>query len=154
MEFSTLGLIDEWERFNLKVLSRKRGDDDDEWEQLALSSSGKVISDAVKKAQMFLAESAPDEFGIGSHILHVVIDEDNVLEPPTSSDIRVTLSDDQSESHDSETDGDGILDVAVSTTMSGSDSIYLPDVYKPLYNDESLKNPFYAKFKERKEERN
>jgi hypothetical protein len=149
--------LNEWDRFNLKALSRKRGKSDniDDWEELASSSSGKAISDAIEKAQMFLIESAPDEFGEGSHILHVVIDDDNVLETPKSShDLRVTLMDEHSEKCDTDTEGDGILEVAVSMTMSGSDSQYLPDVYKPLYNDESLKNPMYAKFKERKDETN
>ena len=125
----------------------------DDWEELASSSSQKAISDAIEKAQLFLIESAPDEFGEGSHILHVVIDNDNVLETPRSShDLRVTLTDTKSETYDANTEGDGLLDVVVSMTMSGSDSQYLPDAYKPLYNDESLKNPLYAKFKERKDD--
>jgi hypothetical protein len=44
----------------------------------------------------------------------------------------------------------GILHVSVSATMAGSESDYLPDVYRPLYDDLSLRNPTYEQFRERR----
>eukprot|EP00529_Nitzschia_sp_RCC80_P018468 CAMPEP_0113467784 /NCGR_PEP_ID=MMETSP0014_2-20120614/15000_1 /TAXON_ID=2857 /ORGANISM="Nitzschia sp." /LENGTH=508 /DNA_ID=CAMNT_0000360117 /DNA_START=156 /DNA_END=1682 /DNA_ORIENTATION=+ /assembly_acc=CAM_ASM_000159 len=45
------------------------------------------------------------------------------------------------------------LQVQISSTMPGSESQYLPEVYKELYNDPSLRNPLYDKFKSRKQEK-
>jgi hypothetical protein len=44
----------------------------------------------------------------------------------------------------------GILHVSVSATMAGSESDYLPEVYRPLYDDLSLRNPTYEQFRERR----
>ena len=45
------------------------------------------------------------------------------------------------------------LQVQISSTMPGSESQYLPEVYRDLYNDPLLRNPLYDKFKSRKEEK-
>jgi len=45
----------------------------------------------------------------------------------------------------------GILQVTVATTMSGSESEYLPDVYRPLFDDPKLKNPLYGNYKDRRQ---
>ena len=44
----------------------------------------------------------------------------------------------------------GILHVGVSATMAGSESDYLPEAYRPLYEDLSLRNPTYEQFRERR----
>jgi hypothetical protein len=46
----------------------------------------------------------------------------------------------------------GILHVGVSATMAGSESEYLPEVYRPLYEDMTLRNPIYMAFKEKQQQ--
>jgi hypothetical protein len=89
----------------------------------------------------------------GSHIIHVVLENSDAVESPSSGhDLKVTLSEDSPDLIEEERQI-GILQVAISTTMSGSDSEYLPKVYEPLYTDETLRNPLYARYKERQEEK-
>ena len=110
------------------------------------------MAKAVEKITMALAD-APDDMESGSHIVHVVLDNSDAVETPSSThDLKVTLSEDSPDLTEDERQT-GALQVAISTTMSGSDSEYLPEVYKPLYSDESLRNPLYAKYKERQEEK-
>ena len=99
---------------------------------------------------------APDELGDGSHIINVILDIDDedtrmVECPKVGHEIRLTMDDDDLASP---ADAPGILQVAISATMAGSESDYLPEVYKELYSDESLRNPLYAKFKNRQRDRN
>jgi len=44
----------------------------------------------------------------------------------------------------------GILHVGISATMAGSESEYLPNAYRPLYEDLSLRNPLYEKYRQRR----
>lgn len=150
MDFSTM-FSDDWEHFEMQLSSRKQAEGE-KWETLAFSTVD-ALGKAVERATMCLAESAPDEMGEGSHILHVVLEDSKVVETPKSShDLRVTLTEDAFADDSGEGGKAGILQVAVAATMAGSDSQYLPEVYKSLYNDETLRNPRFAKFKERKEE--
>ncbi|KAL3902975.1 MAG: hypothetical protein SGILL_010624 [Bacillariaceae sp.] len=149
MDFGSI-FSDEWDRFELKMLSRKQGEEG-EWGEL-IASSQDSMAKAVEKVTMALAD-APGDMESGSHIIHVVLESlDSVETPSSSHDLRVTLSEDSPDLTDDERQT-GVLQVAISTTMSGSDSEYLPEVYKPLYKDESLRNPLYAKYKERQEEK-
>jgi len=147
--------LGDYNRFELRVSTKKRGgsenDDEHKWNQI-YSLPGDVISTAIERVIVSLAEVDSDDLGTGSHIINVALDDAKVLEmPKPKNDLQVTLLEIGDEG---EKDVDiGKLEVAIVTTMSGSESEYLPDVYKPLYNDESLRNPLYAKFKERKAKR-
>jgi hypothetical protein len=150
MDFSKLFLGD-WEHFQMQISSRKQGKEK-KWEKLA-SSTKTSLGKAVERATVCLAESAPGKMGEGSHILHVVLEDSLALETPlTCHDLRVTLTDDTFEADDSEGVELGVLEVAVAATMAGSESQYLPDAYLPLYSDETLRNPRFSIFKERKED--
>lgn len=151
--------IDEWDKYHLVLSSRKN--EQDEWTTLTeVAHSSGVIGNAVERALMNLAESPPDEFADGSHIVHVLLHHENEKNdeectepgatasiddvdcPKTGHELRVTMDDD-----DYIDGAPGVLQVAVRASMAGSDSDYLPDAYKALYEDESLRNPLYAKFK-------
>jgi hypothetical protein len=154
VDFGFLLSMGDYNRYQLKVLSRKQADDDEgdegqSWDQLC-SLPGDIISNAIERAIVCLAEVDSDDLGSGSHIIHVALDEAELFDMPKSkNDLRVTIVEtaDRGE-EDTEV---GILEVAIVTTMSGSDSEYLPKAYEPLYGDETLKNPLYAKFKRRQE---
>ncbi|KAG7348315.1 hypothetical protein IV203_017020 [Nitzschia inconspicua] len=147
MDFSSM-FSDDWERFKMRLSSRKQGERE-QWESLSTSKEDSLVK-AVERATICLAEAAPVEMGEGSHILHVILkDADSVEAPMSSHDLRVTLIaelDDNDEGNEA-----GVLQVAVAATMAGSDSQYLPEAYKPLYNDETLRNPRFNEFMERKQ---
>jgi hypothetical protein len=153
--------LDEWKQYRLCVASRKQNeddddddDDDDDWIELA-ASTGTQIGDALERALLCLAQTPPDELGEGSHIVHVLLNEsDNnndiaVVEcPTTGTELRVTLE---------QKFGDiapGILQVAISASMAGSESEFLPKAYKPLFEDETLRRDSYTEFKERLQNNN
>jgi hypothetical protein len=150
MDFSTL-FSNDFEDFQMMLSSRKQGEEDeDKWEKLTCSTESS-LGKAVERATFCLAESAPNELGEGSHILHVVLEDSVAVETPmTSHDLRVTLTDETFEGDGSEGVELGVLEVAVAATMAGSESQYLPDAYQPLYSDEKLRNPRFARFKERR----
>ena len=156
VDFGFINSMGNYNRYQLRVSSKKRGDsnddgDDEKWDELS-SLPGGVISKAIERAIVCLAEAESDDLGSGSHIIHVALDDSKVIEMPKSkNDLQVTIVEIGDE--DEEDVDVGILEVAIITTMSGSESEYLPDAYKPLYADESLRNPLYAKFKKRTKER-
>jgi hypothetical protein len=142
--------LDEWENFKI-VLSSKEKDESD-WTKLAVSSPNS-ISGAIERAVLFLSETAPDALGVGSHILNVIltIDGDDLALECPRNEMRVLMDDD--DFIDDPEAASGVLEVAISSSIAGSESEYLPYAYKPLYENESLRNPLYAKFKKRQEER-
>jgi len=149
VDFGSLGIMSDWDNFELKVTSKKRGDGS--WIQLSVSS-GDAISRAIERTFLCLAENAPDDLAEGSHIVHVPLDSVDVVElPKTNHEMQVTLSEKYNDDTNLEV---GILQVIISASMSGSESEYLPDVYKTLYYDETFQNPRYVAHKQRKEERN
>jgi hypothetical protein len=92
------------------------------------------IVDTVNKAIRALAEEPPTALGDGSCIVHVVWAESaDMTECPTTSgsEIWVLL-------FENDDDGTvvGTLHVRVETTAAGS---YLPDAYKPLFGDVTLR---------------
>ena len=111
-----------------------------------------VIEKVIERVIVCLSEVEPDDLGSGYHIIHVALDDSKVLEMPKPKNVlQVTLVEIGDEGKE---DADvGILEVDIVTTMSGSESEFFPDAYKPLYADESLRNPLYATFKNRKEKR-
>lgn len=155
VDFGYLNSLADFSSYEFRVSSKKHVSSEDtdpqEWNRI-FALSGNVINKALERAIVCLAESDSDDLGSGSHIVHVALDNSEVAEiPKTKNILQATLVEVGGQG---EEDLDiGILEVAVVTTMSGSESEYLPDVYKPLFTDESLRNPLYAKFKKRKEDR-
>mmetsp|Transcript_19677 Transcript_19677/g.48369 ORF Transcript_19677/g.48369 Transcript_19677/m.48369 type:complete len:314 (-) Transcript_19677:16-957(-) len=141
--------LDEWENYNI-VLSAKDRKENKTWENLKVSPKGE-ISRAIERAIMCLSEDAPDEIGTGSHIIHVILNGEgkvkNHLECPRHA-LRVTMDDEEELSSAAE-EASGVLDVVVSSTIAGSESEYLPDAYRPLFDDTALQNPLYTKYKQR-----
>lgn len=144
--------LDEWKQYRMCVASKKINDDD--WTELA-TSTGTQIGDALERALHCLAQTPPDELGEGSHIVHVLLlkdsdsnddnDDDTVVVecPTTGTELRVTLE------QRFEDSSPGILQVAVSASMAGSESEFLPDAYKPLFQDGTLRREGYTEYKER-----
>ncbi|KAL3943674.1 MAG: hypothetical protein SGBAC_002254 [Bacillariaceae sp.] len=142
--------LDEWEHYNI-VLSGKDRKGDNSWEILKVSSKGE-ISRAIERAILYLCEDAPNEMGTGSLILHVILDDEsdvkNQLNCPRHA-LRAIMDDEEVLSSAAE-EASGVLDVVVSSTLAGSESEYLPDAYRPLFDDTALQNPLYTKYKQRK----
>mmetsp|Transcript_744 Transcript_744/g.812 ORF Transcript_744/g.812 Transcript_744/m.812 type:complete len:412 (-) Transcript_744:26-1261(-) len=195
VDIAFLNSLGDYNRYELRVSSKQNdneGDnkgDDNKWQQLlssssyASSSNSEVISKAIERVVIFLAENddsesdsdSNDDFGAGSNILHVILDTDNGDDngdrdkrnenekkklvckiPKTSHDLKVTMvemygNDQKIENIGYEDVDVGILQVTVATTMSGSESEYLPDVYRPLFDDPKLKNPLYGNYKDRRQ---
>jgi len=151
IEFSNS--LDEWYNYRLALSKRKKTTDgtDGAWLELSRCAPG-AVSKAIERAVLCLAESAPDEMATGSHFVNIPLltEAGGSVEPmecpKTGFEMEITMDDDDFlDTHESP----GILQVAISATMAGSESEYLPEVYKPLYNDDSLRNPLYARFKSR-----
>ena len=161
-------MFGEWKNFSLKALKRKRIQESGEdvgygdWELMAAGPSGEAIAIAIERTIMSMAQSAPADLGEGSHLVHVLLDYDEDrhavgLEYPQTGHELCVIMDDRSEmelpaDHRWQDDSQGILHVMTSATMAGSESQYLPDVYKPLFHDKSLRNPVYEKFRKRREQ--
>lgn len=145
--------LDEWDKYRIVLAKKKNGEET--WTDICSSSSSGKISSAIERVMVCLAESAPDEIGEGSHFVNVLLgsldDESEVAEcPKIGSELRVIMDDDDFLGGPDE--APGILQVAITATVAGSESEYLPQAYEPLYYDESLRNPLYAKFKERRKD--
>ena len=156
VDFGFINSMGDYNRYQLRVSSKKRvgedEDDDEEWDQLSFLP-GNEISKAIERAIVCLAEVDSDDLGSGSHIIHVALDGETLQLPRAKNELQVTMVEIGHEDEGEEDVDVGILQVAIITTMSGSESQYLPEAYKPLYGDESLRNPKYAQFKKRQEER-
>jgi hypothetical protein len=123
-----------------------RKEDDEEWEAFVQSVS---IENALESVIRLVTEEPPEELGSGSNIIHVVISvaDDQVIEcPKAGSELRVQLGNDQEEAL-------GELHVQVANTMAGSESEYLPKVYKPLFDNESFRRKAYVEWKKRLDKR-
>ena len=127
------------------------------------------IANAIERMSICLAEQdATEEDGVGtpgSQIVHVLLpncnhnddEEEGLLLPKADSELHVTLqratTTEEKEEAVEEKPG-GRLQVRVVTTMAGSDSDYLPAVYRPLFQDEpTLLNPVYAQYQHNKRQR-
>jgi len=136
----TLGL----ERWVLTQATKKL--EEKEWTDLDQSDE---IGEAIERAVRFLSDAPPDALGEGSHIVNVILGDrsfgENMFCPKVGQELRVVLGSAEEEASSS----NGILQVYIQASMAGSESEYLPEAYKPLYQDESLRRPEYAEFKKR-----
>jgi hypothetical protein len=123
-----------WQHCQLVASLRKHGDD--EWETVC-STPIRAIEDAVQQ----IVQVSDAVLGDGSHIIHIP------LETPfegvkTGTEIRIQIIE--------ENEALASLQVSVSQTEAGSESMYLPDAYKPLFEDESLRRPAYMEMLKRR----
>jgi hypothetical protein len=133
--------MEEW-----KLMLGCKKSTEEEWTDLATS---KAIRDAIERAVEFLIESPPDELGDGSHIVNVMLDTDEPIEcPKVGQELRVLFG---SEKEMASTCV-GILQIQIVASAAGSESVYLPEAYKPLYLDKSLRRAAYAKMKQMQDE--
>jgi hypothetical protein len=115
------------------------------WETLA---EIQCIEHIVTAAIEALADNPPEELGDGSSVIHVLCNTPLLLSEPLSvacprpgSQLRVLLLEDGATA--------GTLQVSVKKTAPGSESEYLPEAYKPLYQDESLLRPAFVETRKR-----
>lgn len=144
-----IAMLDEWGRFQLKA--GVKAQDETEYQPLGDVLTGKPIADGVERLLLAMAESAPDELGDGSHIIHILLDQNRqraIELPKSGTSLRVALDDDDYLVNTD--DASGMLEVTIQNTMAGSESQYLPDAYRPLYEDTAFRNPRYDKFKKKK----
>ena len=141
--------LDEWDNYKIILFAKDRKDDKS-WENLKVSSKGEIPR-AIERAIVCLSEDAPDAMGTGSHILHVILNDQakskSQLDCPRHA-LRATMDHEEEVSSAAE-EASGVLDVVVSSTMAGLESEFLPDAYRPLFHDTALQNPLYAKYKKR-----
>ena len=117
------------------------GEAEQQWETVAEMDS---IEESITAAIQALADNPPDELGDGSTVVHVLCDPEDVVEcPRPGSEMRVLLQEDGVTV--------GTLQVSVEKTAAGSESEFLPDAYKPLFEDMSLRRPAFIETKRRME---
>ena len=173
VEFITSGIAG-WDEYRLclsekKFSSTTDADENNKWTALQISGPN-LLGEAMERAITSLAENPPDELGDGSHFIHVILGETAVVKdgegdsdllecPNVGKELRVTMiHDDDMYDNQEEVDASslptmGILQVAISSAMPGSESDNLPDAYKPLYFDSTLRRPTYERFRQRQEAR-
>eukprot|EP00980_Cylindrotheca_fusiformis_P008424 scaffold1784_cov116-Cylindrotheca_fusiformis.AAC.4 len=147
--------LDEWDNYKIILSSRADGEDDTtDWNEISSSAPGDITG-AIERAVFCLSESAPNSLGEGSHVVNVILDTSGdqgcELECPRGQ-MRVLMVDDD-DFLETQHEESGALDVIISASMAGSESEYLPDAYKPLYNDPVFRNPLYSKFKQGQKEK-
>jgi hypothetical protein len=147
--------------------------EDEGWIELASLTSGGAIVQAIEQVQYALADNPPAEVGEGSHILHILLERNTNDDcdssqgnyrfeyPKTGYELCIVLEEKRDDSNllidrrkqrlpSQDGNAYGILHVGVSAAMAGSESEYLPDAYRPLYEDPTLRNPIYERFRERR----
>jgi len=147
--------INEWNKFELTLASRKTDEENEDeenedeenepWLNLGSKSSSKV-KDSLEAAVSFITGNPPEELGSGSHIIHVIIGKFTEC-PTTGYELRALLG------SSDEPDFIGLLQVQTVATQAGSASEFLPEVYQPLFQDESLQRETYKNYMKRKNER-
>lgn len=115
-----------------------RDKDQEEWKTLKVVGS---IQESLNLAIEALADETPKELADGSSIIHVVCSSDIVTCPKSGSELRALLKEDDHIV--------GTLQVTVEKTAPGSESEYLPEAYKPLFQDESLRRRAFMEAKRR-----
>mmetsp|Transcript_11855 Transcript_11855/g.18344 ORF Transcript_11855/g.18344 Transcript_11855/m.18344 type:complete len:305 (+) Transcript_11855:88-1002(+) len=130
----------DWEEYELIVTQRWIHGDND-WQIIGKKSIESFWGRMIE----YIAETPPEEWKEGSHIVHVVLDDtDSEVMPCTKvkSELAVSLGKGL-EMH-------GKLKVKVSATSAGSESEFLPDAYKPLFEDKTYQRSKYFEFKRKR----
>lgn len=130
----------DWEDYALIVTKRAVYGNTD-WEVV----SKKSIAPFWGRMIEYIAESPPEEWKKGSHIVHVVLDDtaSEVMEcTKVKSELAISLG--------KGSELPGKLKVKVTATSAGSESDFLPDAYKPLFGDKKYQRSKYFEFKRKR----
>jgi len=114
-----------------QLIASKRKLGDEEWEEVCSTYIGDIES-----AVLHIARISESIHGDGSQIIHIPLEEPFVG-LKTGIEVRVHL---MSPEHEEPL---AALQVVASPTAAGSESEYLPDAYKPLFEDMSLRRHAY-----------
>ena len=123
----------------LELQAKPVDSDENGWVTLLEVASIKPFMDYALQA---ISDHPPSELGQGSSVIHVVCEESFAECPKPGNKLRALLLEDETEI--------GALEVSIEKTAAGSDSEYLPDCYKSLFQDESLRRPAYDMIKQRR----
>lgn len=134
----------DWCDYGLSMQTRAA--ESEEWTSIDSLSVGS-IEPQVKAAIAALTEMPPEEIGDGSNVIHVVCDHTSIECPKPGTEFRVILVEDGFDAVV------GTLQVKVEKTAAGSESEYLPDAYRDLFENESLRRKTYIEMKKRIEKR-
>ena len=101
-----------------------------------------------------------DEIREGSHMLHILLhdskkDDEPMGCPSVGQELRVILGATENlsiQGGNMAPAAPGVLQVAISASIAGSESDYLSEHYKALYDDVSLPRPSFAKFSQRQQQ--
>eukprot|EP00566_Odontella_aurita_P015542 CAMPEP_0113554308 /NCGR_PEP_ID=MMETSP0015_2-20120614/16078_1 /TAXON_ID=2838 /ORGANISM="Odontella" /LENGTH=285 /DNA_ID=CAMNT_0000455437 /DNA_START=197 /DNA_END=1054 /DNA_ORIENTATION=+ /assembly_acc=CAM_ASM_000160 len=135
----------DWSEFGMVIMQRKLKDGDN---SLEVISAGNPVKPYIDHAIKYLVENPPDEWSKGSQIVHVVLDDEvskRMEGIKTGHELVVALS--------QGTDVRGQLSVKVKATEAGSQSAFLPEVYRDLFFDKTYQRKKYFDFLKRKAER-
>lgn len=129
-----------------KLVLQSRAKEETTWSTIDLLES--VVHQSINRAVDALCDNPPADLAQGSCVINVLCENAIPQElPKVGSEMRALLL---------EEDGTtlGALEVTVAATAAGSESDYLPEAYKPLFGDESLRRPAYAEMKRRMHQNN
>ena len=138
MDFASLALGGGLQVCKLVLQSREK--EGKSWETIAMLDS---VHESINRAVEAMCENPPTDLGQGSCLINVLCDNASPQDlPKVGSDLRALLL---------EEDGTimGALEVTIAATAAGSESEYLPEAYKALFEDESLRRPAYTEMKRR-----
>jgi hypothetical protein len=144
LDFRSLSL-EQWRQYHLSMTTHESQTNPDpsstsSWVTIDHSYS---IRPALDAAISIMVGDPPTELASGSHILHIVIG--NIIDcPRAGSDLAIALK--PPELHGQF----GKLQVKIVAVMAGSESQYMPEKYRPLFQDKSLQRSAYFEYKKRK----
>lgn len=131
MDFSTAA----WQDSKLIASQRKMGEE--EWNEVCTSQIGS-IEEVVLQIMPDFSETLICD---GSHIIHIPL-KGTFLQLKSGIELRLELI--------QESDPFARLQVAISPTSPGSESDYIPDVYKPIFENMEYRRQAYSEMMKRK----
>ena len=135
MEFSTTV----WQGSKLIASQRKLGEEG--WNEVCSTQIGSLDEVVLQITQEFSETLIAD----GSHIIHIPLQE-TFLHLKAGIELRLELI--------HECDPLATLQVAISPTSAGSESEYIPDVYKPIFENMAFRRQAYSEMMKRKQKHN
>lgn len=127
------------QNYSLLLKTRKQ-QGDKEWDTLIKEGS---IRELLNGAIQALADQPPEKLGDGSNLIHVLCKEGSTVEcPKPGYELCSVLKEDGCVVV-------GLLQVSIDKTAAGSESEYLPEAYRSLFEDKSLQRPAFIEAKKR-----
>ena len=139
VEFNSVS-SSQWAEYELIVSQRKKGQTD--WQIVNVFGGG--IEEAVNRLVILLATDPPDDWKAGSHVVNVVLETAAMECTRVGHDLGVLLKLKQ------DPVAHGTLLIKVAATKAGSESEFLPEVYKDLFQNELYQRKEYFDYKERR----